>query len=53
MEVNVIGVHTMIQTFLPLLERGTKKIVINTSSGSGSLGRRYDEVIELRLEMLT
>ena len=49
----MIGVHTMLQTFLPLLQRGTKKIVINTSSGSGSLGRRYDEVFKLKLETMT
>lgn len=43
LEVNVVGVHTMIQTFLPLLQPGNKKTVVNISSGSGSLGRRYGE----------
>lgn len=45
LEVNVVGVHTMIQAFLPLLHAGHKKTVINISSGSGSLSRRYEEVI--------
>ena len=44
LEVNVIGVHAMIQAFLPLLQSGQKKTVVNISSGSGSLSRRYDEV---------
>lgn len=43
LEVNVVGVHAMIQTFLPLLQAGHKKTVINISSGSGSLSRRYEE----------
>ncbi|DBB00497.1 TPA: hypothetical protein ACH3X3_002202 [Trebouxia sp. C0006] len=43
LEVNVVGVHAMIQAFLPLLQAGHKKTVINISSGSGSLSRRYEE----------
>lgn len=43
LEVNVVGVHAMIQAFLPLLQAGHKKTVINISSGSGSLTRRYEE----------
>lgn len=49
LEVNVVGVHAMIQAFLPLLQAGHKKTVINISSGSGSLTRRYEEVIIMPL----
>lgn len=45
LEVNVVGVHAMIQAFLPLLQAGQKKTVINISSGSGSLSQRYEEVV--------
>lgn len=51
LEVNVVGVHAMIQAFLPLLQSGHKKTVINISSGSGSLSRRYDEVITMACKL--
>jgi NADP-dependent 3-hydroxy acid dehydrogenase YdfG len=52
LEVNVVGVHAMIQAFLPLLQAGHKKTVINISSGSGSLSRRYEEVIITHIMLL-
>jgi len=45
LEVNVIGVHAMIQAFLPLLQSGHSKTIVNISSGSGSLSGCYEEVL--------
>ena len=45
LEVNVIGVHAMIQAFLPLLQSGHSKTNVNISSGSGSLSGCYEEVL--------
>jgi NAD(P)-dependent dehydrogenase (short-subunit alcohol dehydrogenase family) len=36
-DVNAIGPLRVIQAFLPLLERGTRKLVVNVSSEAGSL----------------
>jgi len=44
LETNVIGVHAMIQAFLPLLQSGQKKTVINISSAMGSLNVWYHQV---------
>ena len=44
LEVHVVGVHTMIQAFLPLLQAGHKKTVVNISSSFASLSARYDQV---------
>lgn len=48
LEVNVVGVHAMIQTFLPMLQSGNKKTVINISSASGSLSTRHAEFLRRR-----
>jgi len=45
LEVNVIGAHAMIQAFLPLLQSGHSKTIVNISSGSGSLSGCYEEVL--------
>ncbi|KAL0047047.1 hypothetical protein WJX82_004986 [Trebouxia sp. C0006] len=49
LETNVIGVHAMIQAFLPLLKSGQKKTVINISSAMGSLNSWYHQ-FEVRNE---
>jgi NAD(P)-dependent dehydrogenase (short-subunit alcohol dehydrogenase family) len=36
-DVNALGPLRMLQTFLPLLERGTRKLIVNVSSEAGSL----------------
>jgi NAD(P)-dependent dehydrogenase (short-subunit alcohol dehydrogenase family) len=36
-DVNAIGPLRVIQSFLPLLERGTRKLIVNVSSEAGSL----------------
>ena len=48
LEVHVVGVHAMIQTFLPVLQSGNKKTVINLSSASGSLSTCHAEVSKRR-----
>ncbi len=45
LDTNVLGVHAAIQAFLPLLQSGHKKIVINISSVVGSLGISLQQVI--------
>ena len=44
LELHVVGVHSMIQAFLPLLQAGHKKTVINITSSFASLSARYDQV---------
>ncbi len=44
LQTNVAGVHAMIQAFLPLLQSGEKKTVINISSAMGSLNVWYHQV---------
>jgi NAD(P)-dependent dehydrogenase (short-subunit alcohol dehydrogenase family) len=41
-ETNVLGVVRVTQAFLPLLEEGEAPVVVNVSSGMGSLGRTTD-----------
>ena len=38
MQVNVIGPTLLYQTYLPLLEKGKRKTVVNMSSGLASIG---------------
>ena len=46
---NVVGVHITTQAFLPLLQRGLGKSIINTSSGSGSNSGGYSQVASPQL----
>jgi NAD(P)-dependent dehydrogenase (short-subunit alcohol dehydrogenase family) len=41
-EVNVLGAVRMIRAFLPLLERAKSPVIVNVSSGLGSLARTTD-----------
>jgi len=41
LEVNAIGPLRVIQSFLPLLERGARKLIVNVSSEAGSLARSW------------
>ncbi|DBA78410.1 TPA: hypothetical protein ACH3X2_007907 [Trebouxia sp. C0005] len=43
LQTNVIGVHAMTQAFLPLLQSGQKKTVINISSAMGSMNVWYHQ----------
>lgn len=36
-QANVIGPALIAQTFLPLLEKGTRKVIVNMSSGLASI----------------
>lgn len=38
MEVNVVGPSLVIQHFMPFLERSTRPVVLNLTSGMGSIG---------------
>lgn len=38
MQVNVVGPMLLSQVYLPLLEKGEKKTVVNVSSGLASIG---------------
>lgn len=36
---NVVGPALIAQTFLPLLEKGARKVIVNMSSGLASIGQ--------------
>lgn len=40
-DVNALGPLRVVQTFLPLLERGARKLIVNVSSEAGSLQRSW------------
>jgi len=43
LEVNTLGPLRMVQQFLPLLEKGGRKLIINISSEAGSIGNCWRE----------
>jgi len=45
--VNTIGPILLIEKFLPLIKNGTNPIIVNISSTSGSIGRRYARADEI------
>ena len=49
-ETNVLGVVRVTQAFVPILARGASPVIVNVSSGMGSLGRTTDpERIESKI----
>ena len=47
LETNVVGVHAMVQGFMPLLQSGKRKTVVNISTAMASQNTWYHQVKDL------